>query len=51
MGMETPKKCEQLHVQGCMRGKRGGEGGRGEGGGGSHRLLWNCYFSAVISCS
>ena len=29
MGMETPKKCEQLHVQGCMRGnlKTRGVGG------------------------
>ena len=26
--METPKKCEQLHVQGCMQGikKQGGGG-------------------------
>ena len=29
--METLKTCEQLHVQGCMRGiiKRGGGGGGG----------------------
>ena len=37
LGMETPKKCEQLHVQGCMRGIKK------RGGGGSHMLLWNCY--------